>query len=103
MLSVRKDLQMMRTIKGQMTSIYSQNREGADRVAEGVAVYLESPDSVAHTLGKNVRPMVVPAPAQFFEAAYQKSLQIMASFLGANAIVSYQKGSPARGTPALIS
>ena len=100
--SVRTNAQMAKTLKGYMTSLNSQNREDADRAAAGVTVYLEGPESVAHTLSKEVMPVALPGPAQFFEATYQKSLQVMAALVGANAIVSYQKASPSRGTPAVI-
>ena len=100
--SVRTNTQISKTIDVYMASLNSQNREDADRVAAGVAVYLEGPESVAHTLSKYVMPVALPGPTQFLEAANMIGLQFRAALVGANAVVSYQKASPARGTPAVI-
>ncbi|MBI3037391.1 hypothetical protein HYY73_06620 [Candidatus Woesearchaeota archaeon] len=81
----------------------SENLAEVAAVLESVQVYLGDPETVKVQTGKQVSFVELRGPQQFIEGVSQAVLQVATYLAGGNAVIAYQRASPARGTPVILS
>lgn len=86
----------------QFTSAVDKNKADLATRTEGIEVYLEGPEGLALN-GKKATPVQIKGDEKFLTGANVTVLQVLAHYLGANALVSYVQASPAKATPVVIT
>jgi len=104
-----KDPDSRPTVKkyDEMNNLFSRlleaNKTDAHRFASGVQVYLDPVSEGAQLNGMHVERVPLSTPEQYVSGSTEMVVQIAAHLLGANAVVNYQRASPARGTPVILT
>ncbi len=101
--SVQANAKQFSRIEKAAAHARSENLTEVKSVLNSVEVYLGNAEDVNKLTGKQVSLVSLLGPQQFIEGVSQAVLQVWTYMHGGNGLVDYQRASPARATPVILS